>query len=219
VSQQNISIPCSVSTSPLSNLYKTLLNEVTTTLYLQEPAREMELTQELIHRCKNKERSAMAELFRILAPKIKGVCYRYTGNAFDAEDLLQETFIIVFTKIDSFKEEGSFEGWARRIAVNNCINWLKKNKVTLQMQELNNKNEMVEEEEEENLEEVHGNELMQNIAQLPEGYRTILNLFAIEGFSHKEIASQLGISESTSRSQYTRAKKALQQLFTKEKRS
>ena len=87
------------------------------------------------------------------------------------------------------------------------------------MQELNSKNEMVEEEEEENLEDVHGNELIQHIAQLPEGYRTILNLFAIEGMSHKEIALQLGINESTSRSQYTRAKKALQQLFMKEKRS
>lgn len=179
----------------------------------------MELTQELIHRCKKRERAAMAELFGMLAPKIKGICYRYTGNAFDAEDLLQETFIIVFTKLDSFKEEGSFEGWVRRIAVNTSINWLKKNKVIQQMQELNGKNEMIEENNEETLEDIHGNELMQHIAQLPEGYRTILNLFAIEGMSHKEIAGQLGINESTSRSQYARAKKALQHLFMKEKRS
>lgn len=174
---------------------------------------------ELIHKCKKKERAAMAELFGILAPKIKGVCYRYSGNEFDAEDLLQETFITIFTKIDSFKGEGSFEGWAKRIATNTSLNWLRKNKVILQMQELNYKTDLEEEEEGENLMDIHAEELVNCIANLPDGYRTILNLFAIEGFSHKEIAAQLGISESTSRSQYTRAKKALQHLFVKEKRS
>ncbi len=175
------------------------------------------ITQELVHRCKRNERAAMAELFKILAPKLKGICYRYCGNAFDAEDLLQETFIIVFTKIGSFKEQGSFEGWTRRIAVNTCINWLKKNKLLHQMYELQPKHD-AEEDQEEDLAELNTQELVQHIAALPDGYRTILNLFAIEGYSHKEIGEQLGINESTSRSQYTRAKKALQHLFMKEKK-
>jgi RNA polymerase sigma factor (sigma-70 family) len=177
------------------------------------------ITQELIHRCKKNERAAMAELFSILAPKLKGVCYRYTGNAFDAEDLMQETFITIFTKMGSYKEEGSFEGWARRIAVNTSLNWLKKNKVILQMQALSTKHDAEDKEDDDYIVDLHAEELMQHIAKLPDGYRTILNLFAIEGYSHKEIGEQLGINESTSRSQYTRAKKALQHMFMKEKRS
>ena len=177
------------------------------------------ITQELIKKCKKNERAAMAELFSILAPKLKGICYRYCGNSFDSEDLLQETFIIIFTKLNTYRDEGSFEGWAKRIAVNTSLNWLKKNKVILQMQELNNRMEPEDDLDEENMADVHSEELVNHIAVLPDGYRTILNLFAIEGFSHKQIAEQLGISESTSRSQYARAKKALQHLFMKEKRS
>jgi len=177
------------------------------------------ISTELIQKCKKNERAAMADLFGILAPKLKGICYRYCGNEFDAEDLLQESFIIIFTKISTYKGEGSFEGWTKRITTNTCINWLRKNKVILQMQELSYKTEVENEEEEESLVDLHSEELVNFIASLPDGYRTILNLFAIEGFSHKEIAEQLGISESTSRSQYTRAKKALQHLFVKEKRS
>ena len=159
----------------------------------------------------------MAELFSYLAPKLKGVCYRYSGNTFDAEDLLQETFITIFTKIHTYRELGSFEGWARRIAVNTSITWLKKNKLLRQMGELNERYD-AEDSQEDDLVEVNTDELMQHIARLPNGYRTILNLFAIEGYSHKEIGELLSITESTSRSQYTRAKKALQQLFMKEKK-
>ena len=179
------------------------------------------LTQELIHRCKKNERSAMAELFSILAPKMKGICYRYSGNILDAEDLLQESFITIFTKIDSYQATGSFEGWARRITVNTSLNWLKKNKQLLQMTQLSYKHEAENNNEEDNTEEgimgITNEELMKNIALLPDGYRTILNLFAIEGYSHKEIGEQLGINESTSRSQYTRAKQALQHLLMNKK--
>lgn len=179
------------------------------------------LTQELVHRCKKNERAAMAELFSILAPKMKGICYRYSGNTSDAEDLLQESFITIFSKINTFKEIGSFEGWARRITVNTSLNWLRKNKQLLQMTQLSSKHEAGVNNEVDDAEEseigITTDELMQNIAQLPHGYRTILNLFAIEGYSHKEIGEQLGINESTSRSQYTRAKQALQQLFVKKK--
>jgi RNA polymerase sigma factor (sigma-70 family) len=175
------------------------------------------ITRELIHKCKKNNQAAMAELFSKLAPKLKGICYRYCGNAFDAEDLLQETFITIFTKISSYQEQGSFEGWAHRIAVNTSLNWLRKNKVFFQMLELNNQHDQEDNHENDPVSDIHIEGLIQHIAQLPDGYRTILNLFAIEGYSHKEIAEQLGINESTSRSQYTRAKKVLQQRFMKEK--
>jgi RNA polymerase sigma factor (sigma-70 family) len=176
----------------------------------------MNITEDLINRCKKKEQVAMAELFRILAPKIKGICYRYSGNKADAEDLLQESFILIFTKISSFKSEGSFEGWARRITVNRNLNWLKKNKLHHTSADFIS-NEDQEEEFDEEKPGISPDELMMNIAKLPDGYRTILNLYAIEEFSHKEIGEKLGISESTSRSQYARAKKKLQQLLVKEK--
>ena len=177
----------------------------------------MQISEELIHKCKKNERAAMAELFRLLAPTVKGICYRYSGNVSDAEDLLQETFITVFTKIHTFKMQGSFEGWVRRIAVNNSLNWLKKNKNVLQSYPMKPQYDIEEDQEEDSLVEEHQADLMKHIASLPDGYRTILNLFAIEGLSHKEIGEQLGINESTSRSQYTRAKRALQHLFAKEK--
>jgi RNA polymerase sigma factor (sigma-70 family) len=175
------------------------------------------VSQELIKGCKQNERTAMAELFRMLAPQLKGICYRYCGNTFDAEDLLQESFIVIFTRIGDFKGLGSFEGWAKRIAVNTCLNWLRKNKQFHQMYDLEQVHNLESDSQEDDLSEVNTNELIQQIAKLPDGYRVVLNLFAIEGHSHKEIAGMLGITESTSRSQYTRAKKALQHLFMKEK--
>jgi RNA polymerase sigma factor (sigma-70 family) len=180
----------------------------------------MDISQELIRNCKKQEQAAMAELFNMLAPVLKGICYRYCGNLHDAEDLLQESFIIIFTKIGSYKGEGSFEGWAKRITVNTNLNWIKKNKNQLIGLPVNPTAEPQEENDEnEELAGIHTKELMRCIAQLPDGYRTIFNMYAIDELSHKEIGEKLGISESTSRSQYTRAKKNLQQLLLKENKN
>lgn len=156
----------------------------------------------------------MSAIYQQLAPKLKGVCYRYTGTLENAEDLLQETFIIIFTKIDSYKEDGSFEGWCRRIAVNTCINWIRKNKQTNQMTELNPNTAEEEDVNIETLYDIDTNKLMEAITKLPDGYRTILNMFALENYSHREIANTLGINEATSRSQYARAKKLLEKLLS-----
>lgn len=173
----------------------------------------MHIPEELIEGCRRQKPAAQGELFRLLSPRLMGVCYRYAGSREDAEDLLQESFVLIFTRIDSYRNAGSFEGWARRITVNVALNWLKKNKKIREQVEFEQRHEryLPGEDEEPEFPIQHA-ELMEQIARLPIGYRTILNLFAIEEFSHKEIAEQLGITESTSRSQYTRAKRALTEI-------
>lgn len=168
------------------------------------------IPEELIKDCRQGKRAAQEKLFHLLSSTLMGVCYRYAGSKEDAEDILQESFILVYTKIDTFRDAGSFEGWARRITVNVALNWLKKNKKLQDQIELSARHEkQVHDNEQEFNFPIETAELMKYISRLPDGYRTILNLFAIEGFSHKEIAGQLNINESTSRSQYTRARKLL----------
>lgn len=142
-----------------------------------------------------------------------GVCCRYVSDKAVAEDLLHDGFITVFTKINEFRGDGSFEGWCRRIFVNTALGHLRKRNP------LNN-SEIVEEVRSldngqvDALEKMSGNELLDIISTLPEGYRTILNLYAVEGYSHKEIGDMLGISENTSRSQYSRARGKLVEMLS-----
>ena len=142
------------------------------------------------------------------------VCYRYGHNREDAEDMLQEGFIKVFSQIHTFKGQGAFEGWIRRIMVHTCINILKKNKKfnesvdILQASGLHTRDEVVPS-------IIQAKQVVECIRLLPIGYRTVLNLYAIEGFSHKEIGQILDIEESTSRSQYTRAKAMLEDILVK----
>lgn len=171
----------------------------------------MKLTaDEIIEGCKQGKQLAQSELFRLYAPKLLGVCYRYAGNREAAEDLLQDTFVKIFKNIQSYRGDGSFEGWMRMIAVNTCLSWIRKNKNLAREIEWSQKHEKIlDEPEEQEPYPISTDELMKHISTLPDGYRVVLNLFAIEGFSHKQIGEQLGISESTSRSQYTRAKSVL----------
>lgn len=136
-----------------------------------------------------------------------GVCYRYTESLADAEDVLQEGFIRVFTSLDQFRFEGSFEGWIRRIMVHTALNYLKKNKSFKKELELEEEYHPVVKEKA--LSGLYKDEVLQVLESLPVGYRTIINLYAIEGYSHKEIGEMLHISEGTSRSQYSRGKKLL----------
>lgn len=167
-------------------------------------------TDEIIEGCKQGKQLAQSELFRLYAPKLLGVCYRYAGSRETAEDLLQDTFVKIFKNIQSYRGDGSFEGWMRMIAVNTCLSWIRKNKNLAREIELSHKHEkFLDEPEEQEAYPISTDELMKHISTLPDGYRVVLNLFAIEGFSHKQIGEQLGISESTSRSQYARAKSVL----------
>jgi RNA polymerase sigma factor (sigma-70 family) len=146
------------------------------------------------------------------SPRMLGVCYRFAKNREDAEDMLQEGFIKIFTLLHQFRNEGALEGWIRRIIVHTCINVLKKNKKFADTVDLVHAHGLHTRED--LLPSImQAKQIVECIRILPIGYRTVLNLYAIEGYSHKEIGEMLEIGESTSRSQYTRAKAMLEEIL------
>ena len=162
--------------------------------------------------CLKNNAAAQEALYNRFSPRMLGVCYRFGKNREDAEDMLQEGFIKVFLQIHTFQNKGAFEGWIRRIIVHTCINHLKKNK------RFNDSVDIIQagsiQVREENIPSiVQAKQIVDCIRILPVGYRTVLNLYAIEGYSHKEIAEILDIEESTSRSQYTRARQMLEEIL------
>jgi len=172
--------------------------------------------QAILAGCLTNDPVAQRELYNRYSPKMLSVCYRFAQNREDAEDMLQEGFIRVFTQVHSFRNSGSFEGWIRRIIVHTCINFLKKHKKFNESLDLAYVvNVQVREETVPSL--MLARQVVECISLLPVGYRTVLNLYAIEGYSHKEIADMLEIEESTSRSQYTRAKTMLESILVKKK--
>ena len=166
--------------------------------------------------CIKNDAAAQRELYNRYSPKMLAVCYRFGHSREDAEDMLQEGFIKVFLQIHTFEKRGAFEGWIRRIIVHTCINILKKNK------KFNDSVDLIHATRVHNREEsvpsiIQAKQVVECIRTLPMGYRTVLNLYAIEGYNHKEIAEMLDIEESTSRSQFTRAKAMLEDILIKKK--
>jgi RNA polymerase sigma-70 factor (ECF subfamily) len=175
------------------------------------------MTEEAILRgCVNNDAAAQRELYNQYSPKMLAVCYRFAHNREDAEDMLQEGFIKVFTQIHSFENRGSFEGWIRRIIVHTCINILKKNKKFNESVDLIHANG-IQVREDSVPAIIQAKQVVECIRLLPIGYRTVLNLYAVEGYSHREISNMLDIEESTSRSQYTRAKAMLEDILVRKK--
>ena len=165
--------------------------------------------QELIARSKENDRKAQQGLFDFLAPKMFAVCLRYVGDRDTAQDILQDGFITLFAKLESFSGEGSFEGWARKIFVNTALMYLRKTdalKLSTDIEEARS----LSSEDPSALQKIGYQELLRLIAELPPGFRTVFNMYVVEGYSHKEIGEALGISEVTSRSQLQRARKMLQ---------
>ena len=175
------------------------------------------MTEEaLLKGCLNNDPSAQRELYNRYSAKMLAVCYRYAHNREDAEDMLQEGFIKVFLQIHTFENRGAFEGWIRRIIVHTCINILKKNKKFNESVDIIHAHSLhVREDSVSSI--VQAKQVVECIRMLPIGYRTVLNLYAVEGFSHREIAGMLEIEESTSRSQYTRAKTMLEDILIRKK--
>ena len=175
------------------------------------------MTEEAILKgCLENDATAQRELYNKFSPKMLSVCYRFAHNREDAEDMLQEGFIKVFTQIHSFENRGAFEGWIRRIIVHTCINILKKNKKFNESVDIIHATGLqIREETVPSV--IQAKQVVECIRMLPIGYRTVLNLYAIEGYSHREIAGMLGIEESTSRSQYTRAKAMLEDILVRKK--
>ena len=165
--------------------------------------------QQLIAGCKKGNRLAQRELYEYYSRRMLAVCLRYVNDKETAKDLLQDGFVKVFTCLDSYSGIGSFEGWIRKIFVNSALEYLRKSDVLRESSDLDNLPELVQPDSSA-ISNISATELMDIIKRLPAGFRTVFNLFAIEGYSHKEIGEMLGITESTSRSQYTRARQLLQ---------
>ena len=170
----------------------------------------------LISGCLLNEPAAQREMYNRYSPKMLSVCYRFAQSREDAEDMLQEGFIKVFMQIHTFQNKGVFEGWIRRIIVHTCINFLKKYKKFTDNIDISYATYLsVKEETLPSL--MQAKQIVECIRMLPVGYRTVLNLYAIEGYTHKEIGEMLDIEESTSRSQYTRSRTMLEMILTKKR--
>ena len=150
------------------------------------------------------------ELYQRFAPKMYGVCLRYAGNVEEAEDILQEGFIKIFNKMSSFRGEGSFEGWIRRIFVNTAIEHFRRKTYLQPITEI--EENTVEGKYLSVLDKLAEKDIIQLVQQLSPGYRTVFNMYVVEGYTHKQVAEALGISEGTSKSQLSRAKLILQGL-------
>lgn len=164
--------------------------------------------KETIQACQNGKQSAQKQLYEMFAPKMFAVCLRYCKDRTEAEDCLQEGFIKVLTHIKSFRSEGSFEGWVRRIMVNTVIESFRKKQPITTVSEF----PLMAVDEEENMEadiNLTEQELMSLIQELPPKYRMVFNLYAIEGYTHEEISVSMGISQGTSKSNLSRARQWL----------
>ncbi len=159
----------------------------------------------IVSGCRRNNRTAQKQMYEWLAPRMFAVCYRYVGEKESAKDVMHDGFITLFSKIGTYKGEGSFEGWARRIFITASLMHLRKKDVlkhTSDVEEYGN--DMVYDPA--IIERIDSQTLLKLVSQMPDGFRTVFNMFAIEGYSHMEIAKELGITEGGSRSQLSRAK-------------
>jgi RNA polymerase sigma-70 factor (ECF subfamily) len=163
---------------------------------------------DLIKGCIEGDRRMQKQLYDRFSPKMYAVCLRYMGNADDAQDILQEGFIKVYRNIERFRGEGSFEGWVRRIFVNTAIEQIRKKKMDVSLTE---KEETIEFKTVSAIDSINEKDLLKIVRELSPGYRSVFNMYVVEGFSHKEIGELLGISEGTSKSQLARARMILQE--------
>jgi len=162
-----------------------------------------------IEGAKSGDRRSQKAIYDILSGKMYAVCLRYMGDRDTAADILQDGFVTLFTKLDSYSGDGSFEGWARKIFVNTALMSLRKKDALKDSEDVDAAWDITTDEPSA-IQKIGYNDLLKIIAQLPPGFRTIFNMYVIEGYYHKEISEELGISETTSRSQLQRARTLLQ---------
>lgn len=168
----------------------------------------------LVSDCLKGNPKAQKAFFDKFAPKMMTVCLRYMKSSEEAEDMLQDAMIKVFHYLDRYKNEGSLEGWIRRIIVNTCLDQIRKNSKLIGVQSTEDVEYKLSSDDK-ILEHMAAAELLSLIQKMPDGYRVVFNMFAIEGFSHQEIAQHLNITESTSKSQYLRARAYLRERIEK----
>jgi RNA polymerase sigma-70 factor (ECF subfamily) len=165
--------------------------------------------QELIAGCKRKETEARKRLYELFAPAMLGVCARYVEEKETARDILHEGFIKVFTKIEGYSGSGSFEGWMRKVFITSALEHLRSRKANRETLTLEQCRETTENDDADIVEQLSAEEIVLCINELPTGSRTVFNLYAVEGYSHAEIAKMLNIQEVSSRSQFARARQML----------
>jgi RNA polymerase sigma-70 factor (ECF subfamily) len=167
---------------------------------------------EIIDGCLRNDRKMQKELYDRYASKLYALCLRYAHDRAEADDILQEGFVKVFFKIHQFSQQHSFEGWLRRVMINTAITHYHRNVKHYYQKDIDEIQESEIQEIHEVLEDEYSTEELLSVVQgLPVGYRTIFNLYAVEGYKHKEIAEMLNIAEATSKSQFHRAKKMIQE--------
>lgn len=160
---------------------------------------------ELIAQCLKNDALAQKHMYEWLAPRMHALCLRYIADREAARDVLHDGFITLFSKLDTYKGEGSFEGWARRIFITASLMYLRKNDILKHADQLEEAGERVPYDSG-IVEQMDARTLMDLVQEMPAGFRTVFNMYAVEGYSHQEIAMELGISEGGSRSQLSRAK-------------
>jgi len=167
---------------------------------------------QLIEGCKRQDRKSQQIVYERYGRVMYGICLRYSSDAESAQDLLHDGFIKVFANIRSYEGKGSFEGWMKRVFINMALENIRKDKLKKQFSEdIENIPENIAEDSDNDLGNLNEMELLNMVQELPPGYRSVFNLYAIEDYSHKEISEMLGIAEGTSRSQYIRARLLLQE--------
>ncbi|MCO6500845.1 MAG: RNA polymerase sigma factor [Vicingus serpentipes] len=171
--------------------------------------------EQLVKKCLEKDSAAQEYLFNLYSRKMMGVCLRYSRDEDEAKDVLQVGFIKVFEKLDLYNQEGSLEGWIRKVVINTALDNIRKNKKENDNIEIDKVDYQLSNEGLNGYEAMKTKDLLNVIQAMPVGFRTVFNLYAIEGYSHKEIADQLGISVNTSKSQYSRARVYLQNVLSK----
>jgi RNA polymerase sigma factor (sigma-70 family) len=165
----------------------------------------------LIENCINGNRKSQKQLYDQYSPKMFAICLRYSKTQVDAEDVLQDAFVKLFNNLHRFRGEGSFDGWMRKIVVNTAIEHIRRKKAnTIQGEGLEN---TIADMQKNALDSLYEQDILKTSMHLSDGYRTVFHLYAVEGYSHKEIASRLGITESTSKSQFSRAKALLRNII------
>lgn len=175
-----------------------------------EALEKMPVTDQIVVRCRKGDARAFHELYEAYSKAMYNICLRMTGHSSDAEDVLQEAFVQVFRNLEKLESDSSLTAWIKRIVVNHCLSYLRKKKVRWEeVGETEAADETTVDEEEHALTVAVVKEA---IRELPDGYRTVLNLYIFEEYSHREIAGLLGITESTVKTQFMRAKEKVRQL-------
>lgn len=176
--------------------------------------KSIEIHAKLIKAARNGDQQSMYRLYKLYVQAMYNICIRMVSNQYDAEDIIQESFINAFNSLDKFRGDSSFGSWLKRIVINKSITFLKKKKQ--EFTDIDSLQIVVDENKDENLPKIDPTKIHESIKTLPGKARVVLNLYLLEGYKHKEIAEILNISESTSKSQYLRAKQLLRKKLLKE---